>query len=159
MEATEVTEVPETLEMKNDTSEMKNDMPEMKNDTPEMYHHIVIEISEINCCICLESLESNKKTNEKYKMDCCHNEIHKSCLKTLVKYQIKKSKMQELISIECPLCRNMFIHVKHQVNANLNMNNMNIIMKKCLILLFCIVTFGPFLYWMVSSIIEQNKSN
>jgi hypothetical protein len=127
---------------------------------------LTINIPDV-CCICLESFGSDthkSDTNKKYTMHCCNNEIHTECLNIFIKHAIKKGQRTErsgriarAVAIECPLCRKMFIHASIK---RTDMNNQSIsIMVKFLIFLFSIIVIGPFMYWIVSSTIEQIHSN
>jgi flagellar biosynthesis protein FliQ len=126
---------------------------------------LTINIPDV-CCICLESFESDTK---KYTMDCCNNEIHTECLHIFIKHAIQKGQRSErsgriegaarAVAIECPLCRKMFKNVYVSIKRT-DINEQSIsIMVKWLVAIFSIIVIGPFMLWIVSSIIEQIHSN
>lgn len=129
---------------------------------------LTINIPDV-CCICLESFGSD--THKKYTMHCCNNEIHTECLDIFIKHAIQKGQRSErsgrieraaravAIAIECPLCRKMFKNVYVSIKRT-DINEQSIsIMVKFLIFLFSIIVIVPFMFWIVSSIIEQIRSN
>lgn len=101
------------------------------------------------CCICLET-----DSIEKYKLWCCQNEIHMSCLETLAKHNVKKSNTADSIPIECPLCRKIFAHATLKANPKDTVNKLTIIAKILILLLF-IIAFGPFCYEIITASINR----
>jgi hypothetical protein len=125
---------------------------------------LTINIPDV-CCICLESFESDTK---KYTMDCCNHEIHTECLHIFIKHAIQKGQRSErsgrieraaravAIAIECPLCRKMFIHASIKRS---NINDQSVCLKvKWLVAIFSIIVIGPFMLWIISSIIAEINS-
>lgn len=120
---------------------------------------LTINIPDV-CCICLESFESDTK---KYTMDCCNHEIHTECLNIFIKHAIQKDRrfghterVAQTVAIECPLCRKMFIHASIKRS---NINDQSVCLKvKWLVAIFSIIVIGPFMLWIISSIIAEINS-
>lgn len=121
----------------------------------EQLDEVVIEINN-DCCICLES-----DSQEKIKLDCCRNDIHKSCFNHLIKYkmgdrQIDDRDTEISFLVNCPLCRKNFIH--KIVSSELNFFKPPTRIRRTtianlLISLLIVIVFGPFSYWLINSII------
>lgn len=78
-----------------------------------------------------------------------------SCLETLAKHTINKSKTRDSIPIECPLCRKICVHATLKATYKDTINKLTIMAKISILLLF-IITFGQFCYWIVIASIQSS---